>query len=126
MSAMWMGSVERFDSLAWMASRSIEFISPISSRRLASRRSRKNSSSLEDRPAWFFLGLLSPELETCSTRLTCGGEGGGETVAAGTGRPFDLISSRAGFWARFARASLRVMDSGAVERELAATAGRDV
>src|SRR4051812_41221750 len=68
MSAMWIGKVERPWSPDWRASRSMELMSPTSSRRLARSKSRKVSNSLEDIPAWFFLGFESPELETCSTR----------------------------------------------------------
>src|ERR1700686_4900492 len=58
MSAMWMGRVERLlPPLLRSASRSIELISPRISRRLASSRSRKCSSSLLENPAWFFRGF---------------------------------------------------------------------
>src|SRR5258706_8963368 len=73
MSAMWRGRLERFSPLRWRASLSMERMSPTSSRRLARSVSRKTSSSLVEKPAWFLLGLLR------------GGGGGGmmvETVAA--------------------------------------------
>src|SRR5687767_10865673 len=57
MSAMCSGRFERFSPLRWRASRSIEYMSPTRSRRLASSASRNVSSSLADRPARFLPGL---------------------------------------------------------------------
>src|SRR4051794_4657930 len=71
MSAMWSGRLERFSPLRWRASRSMEYMSPTSSRRLARRASRKVSSSRMERPVGFLLGLLG------------GGGGGGMMVEPG-------------------------------------------
>src|SRR4051794_11238589 len=57
MSAMWRGRLERFSPLRCKASRSMEYMSPTNSRRLASSMSRNVSSSLADSPARFFPGL---------------------------------------------------------------------
>src|SRR3954465_13787962 len=68
MSAMWIGRFERFSPERCNASLSIERMSPTSSRRLASSRSRYPSSSRIESPAWFLPGLLR------------GGGGGGMIV----------------------------------------------
>src|SRR5438552_664218 len=57
MSAMWSGRLERFSPLRCRASRSMEYMSPTSSRRLAKSMSRNVSSSLVERPARFLAGL---------------------------------------------------------------------
>src|SRR4051794_7008014 len=54
---MCIGRLERLVTPDRRASRSMELMSPTSSRRLASSSSRKFSSSLGDRPAWFLRGL---------------------------------------------------------------------
>src|SRR5689334_9249642 len=89
MSAMWMGSVDRLlPPLLRRASRSIELMSPRISRRLASSRSRKCSSSLAEKPAWFFRGF--------SLLATGGGRGpawpgrAASAAPARTGRRFPL------------------------------------
>src|SRR3954468_16183970 len=73
---MCIGRLERFSPERCRASLSMERMSPTSSRRLARRRSRKNSSSLGVRPARFLPGLLR------------GGGGGGMIV--GTDGVLDL------------------------------------
>src|SRR4051812_25240250 len=57
MSAMWTGRLDRLLPDDRRASLSMEYMSPTSSRRFSRRRSRKCSSSLGERPAWFFRGL---------------------------------------------------------------------
>src|SRR5688500_6447051 len=109
MSAMCIGRFERFEPLVERrASISIEWTSPSSSRRLSSRRVRKNSTSLAFNPAAFCPGL--------GMGMTTGGSTGGRTDgrteglaatgwclpfdfagAAGSGLPFATGTGAAGF-----------------------------
>src|SRR5262245_16556804 len=91
MSAMCRGRLDRFVPVVERsASRSIELMSPTSSRRLARRSERKYSRSFRPQPAWFLRGL--PSVVTGN-----GGGGGGVALASALRRDLAESLRRAGF-----------------------------
>src|SRR5215218_3643669 len=111
MSAMWSGRVDRFvPPLLRRASRSIWDMSPTSSRRLSSSRSRKCSNSRLVRPAWFLRGLPSVGTASGMGRFTsgsCRDAGRAEISRVLTWAPFfgaDAVTATATAAGRAARA----------------------